>query len=234
MGYRDYDPMTARFTATDPLGYAGGEDDLYGYCCDDPVNFHDPTGMFIFGGAATIPLLMAATRAAPMVARAARTYGPKALRAIRAYGKQAGKAVEQAGKYVTRKAPEVWDKAQKSSEKLYHQARAELPHLADKTSKAEAVAKRSAGKAVEAGKRLHDGAMARGLPHHEKMNVGAQVADGIFGGSGPGSKSVGQMVGAAKDVFEHGKDYWELMTDEPESEQKKTEVQHQSGGFRGR
>ncbi len=31
MGYRDYDPETGRFTALDPLGYAGGDSDLYGH-----------------------------------------------------------------------------------------------------------------------------------------------------------------------------------------------------------
>ncbi|MGE4506972.1 MAG: RHS repeat domain-containing protein, partial [Desulfovibrionaceae bacterium] len=44
-GLRDYDPFTGRFTAKDPLGYAAGDDDLYGYCLDDPVNAVDPTGM---------------------------------------------------------------------------------------------------------------------------------------------------------------------------------------------
>jgi RHS repeat-associated protein len=45
MGWRDYDPETGRFTALDPIGYAGGDSDLYGYCVDDPVNFIDPPGL---------------------------------------------------------------------------------------------------------------------------------------------------------------------------------------------
>ncbi len=45
MGYLDYDPETGRFTALDPLGYAGGDSDLYGYCLDDPVNLIDPEGL---------------------------------------------------------------------------------------------------------------------------------------------------------------------------------------------
>jgi uncharacterized protein RhaS with RHS repeats len=48
-GFRDYDPLTGRFTAMDPLGYAAGDPDLYGYCLDDPVNFVDPAGLFRFG-----------------------------------------------------------------------------------------------------------------------------------------------------------------------------------------
>jgi uncharacterized protein RhaS with RHS repeats len=44
-GFRDYDPLTGRFTAMDPLGYAAGDPDLYGYCLDDPVNMVDPYGL---------------------------------------------------------------------------------------------------------------------------------------------------------------------------------------------
>ena len=43
-GYRDYDPDTGRWTAKDPILFAGGETDLYGYCLSDPVNIIDPTG----------------------------------------------------------------------------------------------------------------------------------------------------------------------------------------------
>ncbi len=45
-GCRDYDPETGRWTAKDPIGFAGGDTDLYGYCLNDPVNFVDPDGLF--------------------------------------------------------------------------------------------------------------------------------------------------------------------------------------------
>ena len=44
-GWRDYDPYTARWTAPDPMGDAGGDEDWYGYCLDDPVNGVDPLGL---------------------------------------------------------------------------------------------------------------------------------------------------------------------------------------------
>ncbi|MBN2140988.1 MAG: RHS repeat-associated core domain-containing protein [Desulfovibrionaceae bacterium] len=44
-GVRDYDPDVGRFTARDPLWPAGGEDDPYGYCLDDPVNLADWSGL---------------------------------------------------------------------------------------------------------------------------------------------------------------------------------------------
>ncbi|WP_319470362.1 RHS repeat-associated core domain-containing protein [uncultured Pseudodesulfovibrio sp.] len=44
-GWRDYDPDTGRWTALDPIGDAGGDDDWYGYCLDDPVNMIDPAGL---------------------------------------------------------------------------------------------------------------------------------------------------------------------------------------------
>lgn len=45
-GYRDYNPDTARWTAKDPIGFAGGDIDLYGYCLNDPVNWSDPWGLW--------------------------------------------------------------------------------------------------------------------------------------------------------------------------------------------
>jgi len=44
-GYRDYDPETGRWTAKDPILFAGGDTDLYGYCLSDPVNMTDPSGL---------------------------------------------------------------------------------------------------------------------------------------------------------------------------------------------
>ncbi|GBC59929.1 hypothetical protein DENIS_0871 [Desulfonema ishimotonii] len=44
-GYRDYDPDAGRWTAKDPIGFAGGDTDLYGYCLNDPVNFSDSYGL---------------------------------------------------------------------------------------------------------------------------------------------------------------------------------------------
>jgi len=41
---RDYDPDTGRWTAKDPIRFAGGDTDLYGYCLNDPVNLVDKNG----------------------------------------------------------------------------------------------------------------------------------------------------------------------------------------------
>ena len=47
-GYRDYDPDVGRWTAKDPIFFAGGNTDLFGYCLNDPVNTIDPLGLFSF------------------------------------------------------------------------------------------------------------------------------------------------------------------------------------------
>ncbi len=44
-GARDYDPGTGRWTAKDPILFAGGDSNLYGYVLSDPVNWIDPIGM---------------------------------------------------------------------------------------------------------------------------------------------------------------------------------------------
>jgi RHS repeat-associated protein len=44
-GARDYDPSSGRWIAKDPILFAGGDTNLYGYGENDPVNMIDPSGM---------------------------------------------------------------------------------------------------------------------------------------------------------------------------------------------
>ena len=44
-GARDYDSVIGRWTAKDPIGFAGGDANLYGYVLGDPVNWIDPDGL---------------------------------------------------------------------------------------------------------------------------------------------------------------------------------------------
>jgi RHS repeat-associated protein len=56
-GFRDYDPEVGRWTAKDPIGFAGGDADLYGYVLNNPANFADPNGqLFIQAAGAAIGL----------------------------------------------------------------------------------------------------------------------------------------------------------------------------------
>ena len=48
-GARDYDADTGRWTAKDPILFAGGDVSLYGYVAGDPVNFVDPSGLLFEG-----------------------------------------------------------------------------------------------------------------------------------------------------------------------------------------
>jgi len=56
-GARDYDPSTGRWTAKDPIDFAGGDLNLLSYTGQDPVNWVDPEGLggigLSYGGAIT-------------------------------------------------------------------------------------------------------------------------------------------------------------------------------------
>jgi RHS repeat-associated protein len=48
-GFRDYDPDVGRWTAKDPILFAGGETDLYGYALNNPISLIDPRGLWTVG-----------------------------------------------------------------------------------------------------------------------------------------------------------------------------------------
>jgi RHS repeat-associated protein len=77
-GARDYDPVTGRWTAKDPIGFASGRSNLYEYVSSDPINSSDPSGLVdwgqvtggalaIGGGIIGIGLAATAVTAAPLV-----------------------------------------------------------------------------------------------------------------------------------------------------------------------
>ncbi|MCC6348308.1 MAG: hypothetical protein IT347_01785 [Candidatus Eisenbacteria bacterium] len=43
-GARDYDPVAGRWTAKDPIGFAGNDDNMYAYSANDPLDWADPSG----------------------------------------------------------------------------------------------------------------------------------------------------------------------------------------------
>lgn len=46
-GARDYDAESGRWTAKDPIGFEGGDANLYGYVLNDPLNGIDPEGLLV-------------------------------------------------------------------------------------------------------------------------------------------------------------------------------------------
>lgn len=50
MRARYYDPQIQRFISEDPIGFAGGDVNLYAYVQNNPIMFVDPSGLRWFGG----------------------------------------------------------------------------------------------------------------------------------------------------------------------------------------
>ncbi|MFW8600942.1 RHS repeat domain-containing protein [Desulfobacterota bacterium M19] len=48
-GHRDYLPEIGKWSAKDPIGFAGGDTNLFGYVQNDPVNFVDPNEQWAVG-----------------------------------------------------------------------------------------------------------------------------------------------------------------------------------------
>jgi len=46
-GYRDYDALTGRWTAKDPILFGGGDPNLNAYVGNDPINWIDPFGLIV-------------------------------------------------------------------------------------------------------------------------------------------------------------------------------------------
>jgi RHS repeat-associated protein len=79
---RFYDAGTGRFLSEDPMGFDGGDSNLYRYVSSNPVNFRDPTGtvkwlqiaegaVSVVGGVAALAALLASAPAAFTVGVAA-------------------------------------------------------------------------------------------------------------------------------------------------------------------
>lgn len=73
---RDYDPEVGRWTKKDPIGFHGGDTNLYGYVFEDPVNLVDHDGR---NAAVIVGVGAAATLTAAI---GIQIYGPKALNTL--------------------------------------------------------------------------------------------------------------------------------------------------------
>ncbi len=75
MRARYYDPQVGRFISEDPIGFDGGDLNLYAYVGNGPVVGIDPSGQFIVTGTTAAYLFViapAVSRYGPVIARAAR------------------------------------------------------------------------------------------------------------------------------------------------------------------
>ncbi|MBK8127154.1 MAG: hypothetical protein IPN65_03400 [Elusimicrobia bacterium] len=79
-GARDYDARTGRWTAKDPIGFNGGDSNVYRYAQGDPINIKDPAGKFaIVDDALGVGLLIFPQVAAGVVLTAVIVWGAVSL-----------------------------------------------------------------------------------------------------------------------------------------------------------
>ena len=92
MRARYYDPVIGRFISEDPLGFDGGDVNLYVYGANNPVLYSDPTGEIIFSGTAATVMYVGV----PILAR----YGPAIARFARSGYARVAPMVSRAGRAV--------------------------------------------------------------------------------------------------------------------------------------
>ena len=68
---RTYSPNLMRWLSRDPIGFAGGNGNLFRYVSNNPVNYYDPYGLFLDGGTLTGPAAVATGAATGITAAGA-------------------------------------------------------------------------------------------------------------------------------------------------------------------
>ena len=96
-GARDYDAETGRWTAKDPIGFEGGDGNLYSYVGNNSINLIDPKGEYLvvalwiargtYALLSSITVRATATAVAQHAIRYSYIYGPVALKGVDLYSK---------------------------------------------------------------------------------------------------------------------------------------------------
>jgi len=124
-GYRDYDPDIGRWTAKDPILFAGGDTDLYGYVLNNPVNLVDPTGEWL------LPAIAVGTGAVALGTFAYQAW--KAFQKAEEVRKLNEKLYEEADKRFP--DPEYAEKLKEDADKTYNEFLDEMKETVKKGMK---------------------------------------------------------------------------------------------------
>ena len=199
-GARDYDPVSGRWTATDPIRFRGGDTNLYRYATDDPVNRTDPVGLSSLASEGTPPAAASGVNAASDAAAAAAGSGNAADTGVNAASDAAEGAAGSGNNAADTGVNAASDAAEGAAGSGNNAADTGVNAASDAAEGAAGSGNNPADTGVNAASDAAEGAAGSG---NNAADTGVNAAsDAAEGAAGSGNNAADTGVNAASDAAE--------------------------------